>query len=265
VSVKIKVLAIIQARTGSTRLPGKVLNEIEGKTVLEHVVQRVRAARLVNEVIVATTINKDDLAIVKLCAELGVRIFCGSENDVLDRFYQAARLYEAEHIVRITSDCPLMDPAIIDQVIALHLQDKADYTSNVLKETFPDGEDIEVMTFTALKKAWLNARLTSEREHVTPFIINNPKLFKYAVLEYKENLSAKRWTLDNQEDLLFIKEVYRRLYRSDKLFGMEEVMKVLKAEPELEKLNHHIARNEGLAKSLREDRMFAATEENING
>lgn len=253
-SDKPKILAIIQARVGSTRLPGKVLNMIEGKMVLEHVIDRVQAAKLVNEVIVATTINKEDLAIVKLCAELGIRVFCGSENDVLDRFYQAAMLYDANHIVRITADCPLMDPEIIDQVIDRHLAEHADYTSNILQETYPDGEDVEVMTFAALKKAWLEAKLTSEREHVTPYIRKNLFLFKLDSVVNAENLSNKRWTLDNKEDYEFIKGIYADLYKNKKIFHMKDILAFIAKNKHLEKINHHITRNEGMLKSIREDK-----------
>ena len=252
-SDKPKVLAIIQARVGSTRLPGKVLNEIKGKTVLEHVIDRVQAAKLVNEVIVATTINKEDLAIVKLCAELGIRVFCGSENDVLDRFYQSARLYEGQNIVRITADCPLMDPAIIDQVIDRHLAEHADYTSNTLQETFPDGEDVEIMTFTALQQAWQEASLTSEREHVTPYIRKNSTLFKLASVVNAENLSDKRWTLDNKEDYEFINKIYLHFKEVKYLFGMEDVLALIRENPHYERINCHIGRNEGYKKSLLED------------
>ncbi|MFA5114009.1 MAG: glycosyltransferase family protein [Candidatus Margulisiibacteriota bacterium] len=251
-----RILAIIQARAGSTRLPGKVLNKLEGKTVLEHVVRRVQASKLIGETVVATTVNQLDKTIVELCAGLGIRSYCGSENDVLDRFYQAVLLFGADHIVRITSDCPLMDPAVIDLVISRHLQAKADYTANVLRETYPDGEDVEVFSLETLKKAWLNARLTSEREHVTPYIRNHPELFKLAGVENEVDLSAKRWTLDNPEDLAFVREIYRQLYKQDPLFGMAAVLDLLRAQPAIEQLNHHINRNEGMAKSLREDKVI---------
>ena len=131
-------VAIIQARISSTRLPGKVLKKIEGKTILEHVINRVKTAKKLDDVIVATTVKKEDLEIVKLCANLGISVFCGSEDDVLDRYYQSARLFKAEHIVRITSDCPLIDPQVVDKVIELYFQKKADYASNTIIETFPD-------------------------------------------------------------------------------------------------------------------------------
>ena len=199
------IIAIIQARISSTRLPGKVLKKIEGKTVLEHVINRVRAAKNLDDVIIATTVKKKDLKIVQLCAKLGVSVFCGSENDVLDRYYQTARLFKADHIVRITSDCPLIDPMVINEVIKLYFREKADYASNTMPETFPDGLDAEVFSFKTLKIAWGNAELPSEREHVTPYIRKNSNIFKIVNLKCDINLKNKRWTIDEPEDFSFIK------------------------------------------------------------
>ena len=246
-------IAIIQARMGSTRLPGKVLLNLEDKTVLEHVVNRVRFSKHVDDVVVATTISKDDLRIVELCANLGISVYCGSEDDVLDRYYQAAKLFKADNIVRITSDCPVIDPKIIDDVITAHLKNNADYTSNTFKETYPDGQDVEVFTFAALRAAWKSAKLASEREHVTPYIRSNPNIFKYASLEYTEDISQKRWTLDNAEDLEFLRLVYKYLYSKNSLFGMDDILALISEKPEIETINQHIIRNEGYLKSQRED------------
>lgn len=248
------IVAIIQARTGSTRLPEKVLLDLEGKTVLEHVVERVSASKNIHDVVVATTINKEDLEIVKICSNLGISVYCGSEEDVLDRYYQVARLFKVDHIVRITSDCPMIDPKIIDDVINLHLQENADYTTNTLNETYPDGQDVEVITFDALKKAWKNADLASEREHVAPYIRFKPHIFKHSSLDYKQNLSQKRWTLDNREDYELINKIYKNLYHINNLFGMEEILAFLHENPDIEKINEHINRNEGYLKSLKEDK-----------
>ena len=250
------IIAVIQARVGATRLPGKVLKKIEGKTVLEHVINRVKAAKNISDIVVATTVNKEDLKIVKLCASLGISIFCGSEDDVLDRYYQTARLFKADHIVRITSDCPLIDPQIIEEVIELYFQKKADYASNTMPETFPDGLDTEVFSYKTLKKAWKNAKLSSEREHVTPYIRKYPNIFKIVNLKCEYNLNDKRWTLDEPEDFKFIKIIYKNLYSEDSLFGMIKILDFLKKHPEIEELNNNIIRNEGYLKSLEKDKII---------
>lgn len=253
---KMTIIAIIQARTGSTRLPGKVLLDLQGKTVLEHVIDRVKMSRHINKIVVATTIRTEDLEIVKLCANIGTNVYCGSEDDVLDRYYQASRLFEADTIVRITSDCPLIDSNIIDEVISKYLSENADYSSNTLNETYPDGLDAEVFSFDALRKAWKNANTTSDREHVTPYIKKNPDDFKLVSLEYRENLSEKRWTLDRQEDYEFIKEIYINLYCKNPLFAMKDILEFISNNPEIETINQHIARNEGYFKSRMKDKIL---------
>ncbi|HEY9206265.1 MAG TPA: glycosyltransferase family protein [Candidatus Methanoperedens sp.] len=249
-----RIIAIIQARLGSTRLPGKVLLDLQGKTVLEHVIDRVRASKFINNIVVATTILKKDLRIVNICSSNGISVYCGSENDVLDRYYQAAKLFNADNIVRITSDCPLIDPLVIDEVIKLHLQENADYTSNTIKETYPDGQDTEIFTFEALKEAWKNANLISEREHVTPYIRKN-QAFKCVNLESKIILSHKRWTLDNPEDYDFIKIIYKNIYNKKHIFNMDEILEFINNNPEIERINQSITRNEGYLKSLKEDKI----------
>ena len=250
------IVAIIQARTCSKRLPDKVLLGLEGRTVLEHIIERVKDSRLVNDVVVATTIRREDLKIARLCSKKGIRIYCGSEEDVLDRYYQAARILGADHVVRITADCPLVDPRVIDKVVHLHMSRKADYTSNVIRESFPDGEDCEVFKFEVLKNAWQNAKLSSEREHVTPYIIKHPEIFKLENLDCKINLSQKRWTLDEIEDYKFIKLIYKRLYKKNRIFGMDKILDLVKRYPEYEKINNKIPRNEGYSKSLAKDKLL---------
>lgn len=253
--MKMKVLAILQARMRSTRLPNKVLLPLEGRPVLHHVINRARESRLVSDLVVATTVNGQDKAIADACKSIGANVFRGSEADVLDRFYQAAKLSRPDHIVRVTSDCPLLDPKIIDLVAKRHLKEDAEYTSNIHPPTFPDGEDIEVFTFGALEKAWKNARLSSEREHVTPYIYNNPGLFKISNVENSNDLSKKRWTLDEKQDYEFIKQVYKGLYAVNPLFGMKEILGFLAKHPEFERINAGIGRNKGYAKSLQEDKV----------
>jgi len=248
-----KTVALIQARTGSTRLPNKVLMDLNGKTVLERVVIRVRAARGIGDVIVATTTARADDRIAAWCAARGVPCFRGSEDDVLDRLYQAARERTPDCIVRITADCPLMDPAVVEQVLTEHDRTAADYTSNTLEPTFPDGLDVEAVRFSALERAWREARLPSEREHVTPYLWKHPELFKLHSVKHAENLSGKRWTLDEPEDYRFIAEVYRLLEGKGDTFGMHTVLALLEQHLYLESINAHFRRNEGYEKSVRND------------
>lgn len=248
-----KFLAIIQARCGSTRLPNKILMNLEGKTVLERVVSRVRLSKLINEIIVATTVNIEDLEVVRLCSENNIRVFCGSSDDVLDRFYQLSKLLEPENIVRITADCPVIDPEIIDHVIGIHIKEGADYTSNTIIESYPDGVDVEVFRFNALARAWDEAVLKSEREHVTPYIKNHDEIFKIISVVNETDLSSKRWTIDNLEDYDFIAKIYKALHGNNNYFGMNDILAFLEENPEFEQINSHITRNEGYAKSLKED------------
>lgn len=245
---------IIQARTGSTRLPGKVLKKISGKTVLEHVVRRVQACKKTDSVIVATTVEKADLQIVKWCADNKVSVFCGSVRDVLDRYYQTARLFNVTHVIRITSDCPLIDPKLIDKIIEFQKQKKANYASNILTLTFPDGEDVEVFTFQALEKTWRKAMAGSEREHVTPYMRNHPELFTQASYKSSIDYSNLRWTLDEPRDLELIKRVYKQLYRNNPLFGMNAIIDLIQRQPSLSHLNSSIKRNTGYLKSLHQDK-----------
>lgn len=247
-----KNIAIIQARTGSSRLPNKVLMKIQDKTILEHVVDRVTESKEIDEVFVATTILEQDLNIVKLCAEKGIRVFCGSEDDVLDRFYQLAKLIKADNVVRITADCPLHDSNIIDWVIGEHIKQESDYTSNTIDETFPDGLDCEVFRYEVLKDAWENASLASEREHVTPYIRANNKFKKYSV-KSDIDYGQERWTIDTDNDYQFINEIYKELYPNNNYFKSEEVYQLLKRRPELREINASSERNEGLKKSLAHD------------
>lgn len=249
---EMKASAIIQARIGSTRLPGKVLLRIAGKAVLEHVVERARKATSIKEVVVATTVNSEDTPIAELAGRMGAGVYRGSENDVLDRYYQAAKLFKVKHIVRITADCPLIDPRIIDDVVNLYFNSRADYCSNTLIETFPDGEDVEVFGLDALNDSWKNAKLLSEREHVTPYIKKHTGMFRIETLKNAVNLSGKRWTLDEREDFEFIKMVLGQLYPANPDYSMEDVLKFLAKHPDIEKINGRIARNEGYLKPINE-------------
>ncbi len=251
-----KVVAIIQARMGSTRLPGKVMLPLGDKTVLEHVIERTSRAKLVDETVVATTLKMEDLPIVKLVSEKGFRVFAGSEKDVLDRYYQCARLLDVQHIVRITADCPLIDPQIIDEVVKIHLDTRADITYN---DRYPDGFDVIVFTFPILKRTWKEARLLSEREHVNPYMFKVARKVEKVVCP--EDLYNVRLTLDRKEDYEVLKRIFDSIYATNKNFSFEDVMDFLRKKPEIMEINSHIDRNEGLYISLQKDKEL--TEEEI--
>ncbi len=249
-----KTSIIIQARLSSKRLPGKVLLKIMNKTILEYVIERAAKSSYVKDLIVATTDKKEDQQIVELSRRLKVAVYCGSEEDVLDRYYKAAKLFNSDHIVRITADCPLIDPCVIDDVIKHYLASDADYCANTLEETYPDGEDVEVFSFSVLSEAWQNAKLLSEREHVTPYIKKCPDKFKLVNLKNKIDLSAQRWTLDEKEDFIFLKAVLEFLYPVNPNFNMDDILEFLAKNPKLADTNNTIIKNEGYLESLKKDR-----------
>ena len=250
------ITVIIQARMGSIRLPGKVMLDISGKPMLWHVINRVKHAKNIDNIVVATTNLTEDEQIIQLADEMEVSCYAGSENDVLDRYYQSALKYGSNIIARVTADCPLIDPEIIDNVIEFFLNHEFDFVGNTIKPTYPDGLDTWVFSFEALKMAWEQASLSSDREHVTTYIINNTHLFKIKSYEHNVDLSEMRWTVDEQRDLEFVCEVYTELYaRTNKVFYMIDIIELLGRRPELTLLNSGIIRDEGYQKSLREDKM----------
>ena len=251
------VVAIIQARMGSSRLRGKSLAEIEKRPMLWHVIERVKRAQLVDRVVVATSVAEADDAIEALCHENGVVCFRGSENDVLDRFYHAARAEKPSAVVRITADCPLIDPEVIDRVVRRFERGDLDYASNAMVRSYPDGLDTEVFSFSALERAWHEASKTSEREHVTPYL--RSEKFRTANVENDSAYMFQhyRWTVDEMEDLEFIRAVYKAL-RGKEAFGMRDVLELIEKNPGLEKMNSDIVSNVGYYKSLFEDSQVAA-------
>lgn len=250
------IAVFIQARFGSTRLPGKVLETILGKQMLQLQIERVSSCSTVDKIVVVTSTSVEDLEIVKLCKDIGVDVFCGNLENVLDRFYQAAKKYKPEHIVRLTGDCPLIDPKIIDSTVHLYLEEKCEYGTNCMPPSYPDGLDVEVFNFHILETAWKEARLPSQLEHISVFFEDQPERFKISNLAYKEDLSGMRWTVDEPEDFEFVTKIFEALYPVKPLFGMEDVLDLLKKEPEWASLNKHFIRNEGLIKSREKDEAF---------
>ncbi|MCG2717784.1 MAG: glycosyltransferase family protein [Nanoarchaeota archaeon] len=236
--------ALIQTRMGSTRLPGKILKEVLGEPLLWHLCERLKFSEFIDEVIILTTEKKSDDPIVDFCKVNKLKYFRGSEYDVLDRHYQAAKKFKVDVIVRITSDCPLIDPQVTDRVIKYYLDNKGkfDYVSNCHPATYPDGLDTEVISFDILEEAWKNAKKPYEREHVTPYIWDNPEIFRIGNVEYKKDVSMEeRWTLDYEEDYQFIKIVYKNLYEEGQIFSMGDILQLLKESPEIKKINEKYA------------------------
>ncbi len=238
-----KTIAIIQARMSSTRLPGKVLKLAAGRTLLDRMVERVRKATQVNATWVATTTDPSDDELVQFCLEHDIPVYRGSLQDVLDRYYQLAKREKADAIVRLTGDCPLVDPALIDEVINAFKRENADFACDRLPppftRTYPIGLDIEVCTFTALEQAWREARKGHQREHVLPYLYETPGRFKVYQLNYKEDLGALRWTVDTPQDLELIRAIYDRFHgRND--FSWLEVLGLYRREPELFEVNANI-------------------------
>src|SRR5579871_6207844 len=234
---------------GSFRLPGKTIADVAGRPLLLHVVERVQSARRVDKVVVATTDRSSDDPIAALCQIEGVHCFRGSEDDVLDRFYKTAQTSAADIVVRITADCPLIDPAVIDKVIFRFQAGDCDYVSNTLRYTYPDGLDAEVFSFSALERAWREAKKPSEREHVTPYLRTGK--FRVANVESESPvpLGKHRWTVDYPADLEFVRRIYEAC-SGNKHFGYHDIFHLLRKRPELATMQAEAVTNEGYYKSL---------------
>lgn len=236
------IVAIIQARMTSTRLPGKVLKKVLNKTLLEYELERIMRSKLINEVVVATTTNETDDPIVELCNRLGVGVYRGSDENVLSRYYQAAKEYEADIVVRLTSDCPLIDPFVIDHVIDCYLNQplKYDYVSNTIMRSYPRGMDTEVFSYKVLSEACNEATEYFHKEHVTPFIWGNPERFRLKDVIYSNDSSRHRWTVDTPEDFELIKLIIENIYSQNKQFTLEDILHLVSEHPEWSLINAHI-------------------------
>jgi spore coat polysaccharide biosynthesis protein SpsF len=241
-------LAILQARTSSTRLPGKVLKELQGRPMILHQIDRVKRIASIDALVLATSIDPSDDALAALCGEHGIDCYRGSLNDVLDRFYQAAAPRQPKHVTRLTGDCPLIDPGVCEQVISFYHQGGYDYATNAVQPTYPDGLDIEIFRFGCIEAAHRNAQLPSEREHVTPWVRKQPE-YKIGHFKGPQDWSDLRWTVDEPKDFELVKTIYDYLYPSKPDFEFEDILAYLDTRPELKTLNTDHQRNEGLKKS----------------
>ena len=249
------IVAILQARVSSSRLPGKVVKPILGRPVLSLQLERVQRSTAIDQIVVATSVERSDDTLEALCSRMAIPCFRGSLDDVLDRFYQAAIVYHPDHLVRLTGDCPLIDPIVIDQVIAFYLNVDCDYASNTLEPTFPDGLDVEIFRFSTLEQAWEEAKLPSQREHVTPFIYGHPERFRLGSFKGSLDRSDLRWTIDEAEDFELVRQIYEELYPQNPNFSTEDILALVERRPELKTINRHYQRNEGYQRSLVKDKV----------
>jgi spore coat polysaccharide biosynthesis protein SpsF len=253
-----RVIAVVQARMTSTRLPGKVLADVEGRPMLARVVERVARAASLNGLVVATSAGAADDAVEAWCRYAHIDVYRGSEHDVLDRYYRAASQAGADVVVRITADCPASDPAVIDRVVGEFLAGDFDYASNTIERTFPHGLDVEVFSFGALTRAFEEASLASEREHVTPYIWKHPESFRLGSVVNESQLTRFRVTVDEPEDLEVIRHLYRHFGEVN--FSLGDLVEFLRDHPEVTRLNARFRPNEGYEKSVREDRHIDQSE-----
>lgn len=236
------VVAIIQARLGSSRLPGKVLKEVTGQPLLKIMVDRVLKANLVTKVVVATTSLVSDAPIVEFCKNNLIEVFCGDENDVLSRYYACARFYKAHTIVRLTADCPLIDPAIIDKTVKQFLSDSVDYCANTVPPettTFPDGSDVEVFSFDAIERAYNEAAKECDREHVTFYFWKYGHAFKTSQVKNASDFSSYRFTVDYPEDFQVVTLLIETLKQNSQFGDLSEIVAILQNNEEIRQLNAH--------------------------
>jgi spore coat polysaccharide biosynthesis protein SpsF len=251
----VTVGCIIQVRMGSSRLPGKVLRKLDDKnTVLDYVIDQISHCKLIDKIIIATTQEKQDDEIVEFAKNKGFLYFRGDSLDVLDRYYQCAKTFSVDVIVRATSDNPLNDPEIIDELIKIFLNGKFDYATNELVRSFPQGIFVQIMSFATLENTWNNAKLPSEREHVSPYIEKNKEKFKIYNMKYVHNLSHIRLTVDRENDLLFVQKIIEQIKKKPIL--MNDILKVLEKSPDLLEINKNYVLDEGYKKSLIDDKIY---------
>lgn len=252
------IAAVLQARVSSKRLPGKVIKPILGRPMISFQIERVKRSKRIEKLILATSEEGADDPIVGLGQLENIEVYRGSLNDVLDRFYKSVKEFSPAYVVRLTGDCPLVEPELIDSIIAHCIDGDFDYCTNALQPTFPDGLDVEVFRFSCLYEAWKEARLPSEREHVTLFMHSRPDRYKIGHYKQSDDMSKYRWTVDEPEDFELVKKIYEKLYPRDICFGMSDVIKLLEQNPELKTWNIRFERNEGMKKSIEADKEILA-------
>jgi len=245
---------MIQTRIGSKRFPNKVLAKIENVPMIVHVINRIKKIKKIEQIILITTRKEEDRILLKMAKNSGINGFAGDTLDVLNRYYQCALQYNADPIIRITGDCPLIDPSIVEKMLNFYMKNNYDYVTNIFPPTFPDGLDTEIFSFKTLQKIAHKAKLTSDREHVTSYIKNHPNEFRIFNYENKNDLSGLRWTVDEEIDLQLVRTIYAKM-KPKIVFPMEIIMKMISKNPEILQINSRINRNEGYLKSLKKDKI----------
>ncbi|HIJ80618.1 MAG TPA: glycosyltransferase family protein [Desulfuromonadales bacterium] len=258
------ILGILQARVSSSRLPEKVIRPLLGKPMILRQIERLKRIRQLDRLILATSSDASDDRLAEVCAQEGIECFRGNLNDVLDRFYQAALPYRPDYVVRLTGDCPLADPDLIDAVITYFLAGSYDYGCNCLEPSYPDGLDVEIFRFSCLEEAWREATLPSQREHVTPFIHRQPERFRIGCMKSAVDLSGLRWTVDEPADFDLVTRIYETLYPRNPKFVTSDILELLEKRPDLRTLNSTIKRNEGYASSLLNDAIISGDKEPLH-
>ena len=238
------VVAIIQARNGSTRLPNKIFLKLMGKSLLHHVIERLKPSKEIDTIVVATTTSPKDNSVQEWCIDNSIDCFRGSENNVLERYYYAARKFRADAIVRITADDPFKDYRLIDEAIKILKKDKYDFVCNNSPVSFPEGLDVEVLSMNALTNSYLKSTCNFEKEHVTQYIHRNKNIFSTYNLKSSKDYSHYRWTIDTEDDYLFAKEIYNSLYNEKNVFQTESIYEFLEKNPEILKLNKNVSKSD---------------------
>lgn len=265
---KLNIITVIQARTGSSRLPNKILLPLSNAPLLYRLYERVAAAKQRGTIVIATTKDNSDDKVEQLCKEYQINCYRGHSTDLLDRHYQAAKLFKADAVVKIPSDCPLIDKAVINRVIDYYINnsDKYDYVSNLHPATYPDGNDVEIMSTKVLEDAWLNARKDFEREHTTPYLWENPDKFRVGNIEWETGLDysmSHRFTIDYEKDYNFIKQVYDELYPINNKFTLEDILDLLKRKPGIKKINEEYCGVNWYRKHLNELKTISSNQTKI--
>ena len=252
-----RIVAIIQARMGSSRLPGKVLKKVNGIPLLKYQFERVKQSSFISETVIATTVREKDGVVAEFCEQNGISCFRGNEDDVLSRYYECAKEYKVDVVVRLTADCPLIDPRVIDDVVKIYMENNYDFVANTAPPegfTYPEGMDVEVFSFQLLERAMNEAKKPSEREHVTHYFWQNPQIFSSYRVDLKQNFSAYRLTVDYPEDFEVVEEVIYGLLQKDPLFTMHDVIKFLDDNKNIKEKNSSFKLTAGWQSAFQKDK-----------